>query len=104
MEIKSLTAGLHDPAVLGYLAYPGYPGGLQSVGYRSTCNFHFCVYMACSSLPVLPGCFHPVSAWRDIPSGLDDFLPVNGNSRDEFDVNTHAIIVGLLSGYCYGNR
>ena len=52
--------------------------------------------MGFSSRPVLPGCFHPFSAWRDIPSGRDDFLHVNRNRwdippcRDEIDVTAHA--------------
>ena len=71
--------------------------------YRSTYNFHFCVYMAYSSRPVLPGFFHLVSVWRDIPSGLDDLLLVNGNSRDDLEVNTHAIMISILLRYCYGN-
>ena len=55
-------------------------------------QFSICVYMGFSSRPVLPRCFHPISAWRDIPSGRDDFLHVNRNKpnippcRDEIDV------------------
>ena len=58
--------------------------------------------MGFSSRPVLPGCFHPVSAWRDIPSGRDDFLHVNRNiprSRTCNHVSQIPTIRNLVSSF-----
>ena len=95
-----LRACLHDPAL------PGYPGCHAGKHIQ----FSLYVYTGISSRPVLPGCFHPVSARRDIPSSRDDFLHINRNKRDsppcrdEISVNAHALNMRIMIIKCFADR